>query len=494
MSRPRLVGRGRLLRGPNVHHETTVFFQELDPGDLAATRPTDAGFADFAARFVDRFAALPCPSPEDCLPRAARVALLSGRETTLVDALLEGVLAIERFVAGVMGRPDAPRFARVVSAGERVGLVWEAQAGWISRAAARAALAGLTGLLPPRLGGSEAPSGHFDRRVARLHRQAQRRQWAPAAAAVVRAARRRGLSHELLAGTYVRLGEGASQQMASAAAARHVGADPLLERLFPSGSRVSVPIALVAGDRGTRFVARALDLLLRSSREGVGLAMPDRTTIQGRPVDPTSVGRRKGAAVLLRDPRVETVVGAASARSIVARGLGVSHVEVAVFADAATGRHPSSFEAAARVVLAASTGLVVVHTDNPYAELVAGAVSSPERVVLVAAHPSNRLALAHAEAGGLVVQPAGPARRHLAELHRGGQPVAAKPIVWPRARPPARPGRRERGRALLAVGAAFALELVEAPAALPERGRTVNEDVSAKPGTRAPSPPVGSCP
>jgi hypothetical protein len=203
-------------------------------------------------------------------------------------------------------------------------------------------------------------------------------------------------------------------------------------------------VTLVVGARGKAFVARLLDRLLRSVYEGVGLVLRDRATIDGCPVDPTSIGRRTGAETLLVDPRAQWVVGTASPKSIRARGLGVDHLDVAVFVGA-------SHERAVRTVLSTSPLKVVMRASDPFAGLVTKTLG-PERVILIGRPWDDPLALEHAAAGGRWVHGARNASGRIARLRRGGLAVGALPL----------PLAAAAEGALLAAGAGFALGLSEA--------------------------------
>jgi hypothetical protein len=456
---PRIL-EGRLLRGPNVHYGATVFVMRVDAGLLGGVRADDAG-AEFGARFRDRFAGVPCP------PHA-----------TILDCLLEAVLAVERFVGAMMGRSDVPGFARLVQTRRGVDLVWEARAAWISRAAARVALAGLLELLPAHLGGVGGTRKTFDQRMARLIRQARRRQWTPAAAALVKAATDQQLPHELLAGSYVRLGEGIRQQVVSASAVGDAGAEGFLETLFPFGARATIPVLLVVGEHGTGYVAKALDRWLRTTRPGVGLALKDRITIQGGAIDPTAVGRRRGVAVLLGDPRVATAIGAVSPRSIMARGLGVERMDIAVLADPTKGDDRVAYQGALRVLLSARPTMLVLTTNNPFAESIARVTQSPEQVILVSRGESP-FADAHAAAGGFVVRTVGRSYAGLVELRRGTETVGAMPLVWPGMKARSSPSEKALSRALLGAGAAFAVDMTGESPIRPPRMPLASTSLSA---------------
>lgn len=147
------LARGRVLRGFNVHHATTVYAQPFEgpPGSEAGT--------------------------------------------------LERIVDLERRVAEAMGREDFATFAAIVRDGDGTSpleLVWESRSGSLSRAVARAAATGVAAL------------------EKKLLRRARRRRWAPGTAAWAREAHERGIPWEPLAGAYLRLGEGAVQHVVSA--------------------------------------------------------------------------------------------------------------------------------------------------------------------------------------------------------------------------------------------------------------------------------------
>jgi hypothetical protein len=283
---------------------------------------------------------------------------------------------------------------------------------------------------------------------------------------LVKAATEQQLPQELLAGSYVRLGEGVRQRVVSASAVGHAGVESFLETLFPFGTGATIPIALVMGEHGTTFVAKALDRWLRSSHPGVGLALEDRITVQGGPLDPTAIGRRRGVAVLLGDPRVAIAIGAVAPRSILTRGLGVERLDIAVLADPTKGDDHGAYEAALRVVLAARPSKLVLTAMNPHAEALTRAMQSPDQLVVVSQGESP-LSVAHAAAGGFVVR-VGRSNAGLIELRRGGETVGEMPLVWPDVTARTSPSRKDRARALLAAGAAFAVDLTgESPIRAP---------------------------
>jgi hypothetical protein len=215
------LARGRLLRGWNVHHHSTVFAQPVDAGGLAdlTTESFDSGFG---LRFLERFDRLDCLSGEHCVAQEFRNTLGRGEAVPLADVLLEAILAVERSTASNMLRLDRPGFSCIERQEDDPGawvLVWESHSASLSRAAARAAFIGLMELLPEdAFGGPGLSDPDFAAAMDRLRRRARRRRSSPAAAFLMHAARQRGISFEILAGNYLRLGDGVSQHVVSDAA------------------------------------------------------------------------------------------------------------------------------------------------------------------------------------------------------------------------------------------------------------------------------------
>lgn len=428
---------GRVERGFNVHHSSTVFVQRVDLAELADLRTGDAG-PRFAGQFIDRFGPL---GPEI-------VAELHDGEGLPFDrALLEAILAIERSAARAMGRLDLPELARIVpdaNAPHEVDLVWECRSGTVARAAAKAALSGILELLPSSFAGFRARSkGRFAVVVRKLEKRCKRRRYSPSTAALVLAAKRRGLPCEPLAGDYLRLGDGALQQVVSASATTD------LDVLFPPGAPARIPVALVVGARGAGAVARDLDGFLRASGRSIGLATRKLVTIEGKPVDPTSHGRGNGAPFLLGDPRMEMVVSAVSPRRIEDRGLKLDRTTATAILDGEAGRGVD-------VAIAATSGPVIVGAD----QLLAGRLIRelpPERVVLIGRGSSEPAVNDHLAAGGSAVVLTETGLETI-EIRSSSETLAALRVSSLRPKSAQVSTRRIR-RAMFAVGLAFGLGL-----------------------------------
>ena len=375
---PRLL-RGRVLRGFNAYHPSTVFRQRLDLGGLAGLRTTDAG-PDFAERLLERFACLESLAapvgPGDGFADLGEPAGIP-----LEQAILSAVLAVERHVAFTMRRFDHPEHAAILPRRPSPGivdLVWECHGAGLSRAAARVAFAGVLELLPASLQRLPAPSPReFAKRLAKLRRRALREQWTPSAAVLALAAKRSGLPCECYAGTYLRIGDGILQHVipgsASGFASRSAGAArPTHHLLVVGGSVVSalrVDAPQVCGD-GTSTIAQLVDRLNDDPRrDGLRLRRVEfddalRASLAAR-------GRRL-ADVLRPDERIPL-----DAASTIERG--------AVHTDVTSLVHPDYKDAAVRGALA--RGLDVAGVDIAAADLAQPCPLADDRITGIREHP-----------------------------------------------------------------------------------------------------------
>jgi len=215
---------------------------------MAGTSTRAAG-PEFPPRFLERFADLDRVALGGRFQGGFLKRLYSPAGVPLEEALLEAILAVEEFAARTMHRLDAPDFAAIVpreASPVVVDLVWECHTAGISSAAARVALVGLLELFPADI--IRRQPVDFAALLARLRRRALRRQWTTTAAVLVQAARRRGLPCEPLAGTYLRLGDGATQQILNASAPevglRPGAAAPRARRRLDGGAPSEAPAGM----------------------------------------------------------------------------------------------------------------------------------------------------------------------------------------------------------------------------------------------------------
>jgi len=173
---------------------------------------------------------------------------------------------------------------------------------------------------------------------------------------------------------------------------------PILDMLFPPGSRARIPIAAITGRTGKRATSRLLAQMLQAAGHSVGLAGAEGVRLNGRTVRTGPLTAPTAARTVLIDPTVDAAVIEASAGRIRHHGLGLDSCEVGAVLNAADGEPDRALE----LVLGAATRLAVLNADDPGCLAVAAA-ARVARVCLVATDLDNPQAAEHAAAGGCVV-------------------------------------------------------------------------------------------
>ena len=178
-------------------------------------------------------------------------------------------------------------------------------------------------------------------------------------------------------------------------------AGPILDMLFGDAGG-TVPKLLVAGDRGTGRIARAVDHLLRERGVAVGLCLKSAAYLDGQPYEVPDRHLRQVPVMLLRDPALECLVAATSLRRTALEGLGVEACDGAVILARAHDRDEEDFDRGLEVVVRANRGRFVVAVDD---KATRGALAGidPGRLVLVADGGDDRDVAAHLAAGGAAV-------------------------------------------------------------------------------------------
>ncbi len=172
---------------------------------------------------------------------------------------------------------------------------------------------------------------------------------------------------------------------------------PILDMLFPPGSRARIPIAVIAGEAGKHATSRLLAEMLQAAGHSVGLAGADGVLLNGRTVREGPLSPPTSIRTVLLDPTVDAAVLEASAGRIRNRGLGLDACEAAAVLNV-----PADGAAALELVLGGATGFAVLNADDPACLALAPAVRGA-RICLVATDADDPAVAEHAAAGGCVV-------------------------------------------------------------------------------------------
>lgn len=204
-------------------------------------------------------------------------------------------------------------------------------------------------------------------------------------------------------------------------------AGAVLDLAFPSGAAGRIPIAVIAGDRGTMPVAQDLDALLRASGKTVGLNGRKGSLVNGQAVEAASRRQHDAARFLLRDPRVETIVSTTSPSRILQQGLGFDTCTVAAIMRPAADGDVETFQRGIEVLVSGTTGIVVVNAANKLAIDAIGSLE-PRRIVLLTQRVNDGSIERHLKAGGIVVVPTRREGNEIIQLRRASETLASVPF------------------------------------------------------------------
>jgi cyanophycin synthetase len=230
----------------------------------------------------------------------------------------------------------------------------------------------------------------------------------------------------------------------------------VFDHLYPLGQDGLIPIAVVAGDRGTGTAAQLLDRLLRGCGKSTGLSLREAAYINGKAIDFATDQKRLTPTKLLSDPGVEILVSASSLRRIAQRGLQMDSCSLAIVLDRNKEGNAEHFRTGISVVERATAEVFVVGCGNQFA-LEHFQNLGKRKLILVGNHITDRLVKEHLERGDTVIADGWTNYGDRMVLMTGEQEVAHFPLdaTWSRLST----GRARKLRRLTkyAIAAAFGL-------------------------------------
>jgi cyanophycin synthetase len=201
-----------IFTGYNTFHSSSVICQHIDFGPLANVSSSDVGQA-FVSAFLERFLALKSFVPQNGLTDEFLTQLRSPAGVNFERVLLEAIIMVETATACTMHDLDTIAYAAIEKQQDSTALIWESAAPKLSRLAANVALLGVLELLPKRLYASSYNNPqHFDEMWQELQTLAKRRRLAASTATIKLAAKKRGLTCDVVGRQHLRLGQGQNQR------------------------------------------------------------------------------------------------------------------------------------------------------------------------------------------------------------------------------------------------------------------------------------------
>lgn len=115
----------------------------------------------------------------------------------------------------------------------------------------------------------------------------------------------------------------------SSGAARDV-AGPIIEQLYPRGSRSRIPIVAVTGTNGKSTTVRMIDHILRGCGWTVGMTTTSGVYVNGRRIKKADASGPRSARMVLHDPTVEAAVLETARGGILREGLAFDRADVGI--------------------------------------------------------------------------------------------------------------------------------------------------------------------
>ena len=236
-------------------------------------------------------------------------------------------------------------------------------------------------------------------------------------------------------------------------------AKPILDMLFPAGTKATIPVVKVTGTNGKTTTVRLIGHILRAHGGRVGITTTTGVEINDLPVLEGDFSGPSGAMAVLTDPTVDHAVLEVARGGILRRGLAMRDYDVGVLLNV-QGDHLGEGEAKTIEDLARvksvvvenvrPDGTAVLNAEDPLVAPLRTQLKS--KVALFALDPQNPILREHVEDGGVAVT----LEDGIVTIHQGG---SAFPLLPARDIPITLDGkaRFNVANALAAVAACHAL-------------------------------------
>ncbi|HEY0558479.1 MAG TPA: cyanophycin synthetase [Thermoanaerobaculia bacterium] len=220
-------------------------------------------------------------------------------------------------------------------------------------------------------------------------------------------------------------------------------AGPVIDMLFPRGTRSRIPLAAVTGTNGKTTTTRMVGHILKLAGHRVGMATTDGVYIDGARTVRGDMTGPWASQLVLRDPSVDAAVLESARGGIVRSGLGWRKCNVAAITNVAAdhlglgGIEDLEDLAKVKQILAeVAQDYCVLNADDERVARMAEA--SPAEPIYVTLDPRNELVREHVRAKGKAVVLENGLNGRMIALYQGERQI---PLLWARQIPATIEGR-----------------------------------------------------
>ncbi len=254
-------------------------------------------------------------------------------------------------------------------------------------------------------------------------------------------------------------------------------AGPVMDMLFPAGTRARIPIAAVTGTNGKTTTTRMLAHIVQLAGYTPGTTSSDGVFVDGNLTVKGDMTGPASSRMVLRDPDVDVAVLETARGGMLRSGLGFESCDVAaclnVRADHLGLGGIDTLEKLAevkRIPVEVATGCAVLNADDEHCLRMAEHVRA-EHLCYVTMDPTNALVREHIRAGGRAVALEAGLNGEMITIYDGGRHL---PLVWTHLIPATLEGKATHNVQNAMFAAALAYALGEGPLQAGPRALTLD--------------------
>ena len=220
-------------------------------------------------------------------------------------------------------------------------------------------------------------------------------------------------------------------------------AGPVIDMLFPRGSRFRIPLAAVTGTNGKTTTTRMVGHILKLAGYTVGMATTDGVYVDGVRTVRGDMTGPWSSQIVLRDPSIDAAVLETARGGIVRSGLGWRKCNVGAVLNVAADHlglggieDLDDLAKVKQIVVEVAQDYCVLNADDE--RVVRMAAASPAKPIYVTMDPRNERVREHVRAGGRAVALEEGLNGRLLVLYQGERQI---PLLWARQIPATLEGR-----------------------------------------------------